>query len=370
MTADPVEEADPLRKIWILCGGPSTEFDVSLKSARVVAERISLEDQAARLAVVSRDGRWLVHERELAAGGARDGVDEFLSAAASETQPDAGVGIGEALGQMLDDGIDCAFLCFHGQYGEDGRIQGFLETSGIPYTGSGILASALAFNKRRTLEVYRQAGLRIAPGVIVRPDLAHLQAARELAYPAFVKPVEGGSSVAMSLAHSVDELAAALDLAFSSSNEALVEQKIDGVEVSCGVLDLVRDGKVVTVPMPPTEIRAVASEYFDYNAKYVPGGSVEKTPAELPPAVIARIRQCALDAHRCLGCEGMSRTDMIVPRSGDREPVLLETNTIPGMTPTSLLPQQFAHEGIAFDEFIDSMIDYALLRARRCEVLL
>lgn len=347
-----------MRNIWVLCGGPSTEYEVSLSSARVVCHNISLRDQRVRPAVILKDSTWLISERELAAGATDRGwLDEFFATALHAR---GGIRISAALASMLDEPVDCAFLALHGQYGEDGRLQGFLEAAGIPYTGSGVLASAVCFNKRLTLQIYEDAGLSIPQGVTVGgPDSSK---AAELSLPVFVKPSEGGSSVGMSLVHLPEQLDAAIALALETSTEAIVEERVDGIEVSCGVLDLLRDGQVSPTAMPPTEILPAASEFFDYEAKYTAGKSREITPANLPADVTRRVQECARAAHIALGCEGMSRTDMIVPADG--EPRLLETNTIPGLAPTSLLPQQFVHYGITFPEFIDGLIDNALLRAK------
>lgn len=351
-----------MRKIWVLCGGPSTEHEVSLKSGRVVCSRIALGHQSVRPVVITRDGQWIICDREMKAERDREAVQRFFEAETGAAGPVASCNVGRAIARMIEEEVDCAFLALHGQWGEDGRAQGLLEAACIPFTGSRLLASACAFSKTLTLDAYRRAGLRVARSVEVTDAEREMPEAMTVKLPVFVKPVRGGSSVGMSCVHNPDELEPAINLALSVDNAALVEEKIEGAEVSCGVLDLVRNNRTETVVMPATEIRPVEAEYFDYEAKYTPGKTLEVTPAELPEDILLKIQDSALRAHKVLGCEGMSRTDMIVPFDGDRTPVLLETNTLPGMTPTSLLPQQAMKYGITVEKFFDGLIEHALFR--------
>ena len=337
---------------------------MSLSSARVVCERMGAAGRRVTPVVVRRDGRWEISPREICGDEPRDWVEEFFGRASQARGADA-LDSGEALSRMLRERVACAFLAFHGQFGEDGRVQGFLQSAGIPFTGSGVLASALAFNKQLSLMCYRAAGLAVARGVVVRSPEPPVGALDGMRFPVFVKPVQGGSSVGIRMVREPAGLRDALECALATDAGALVEERIEGIEVSCGVLDLIRDGEVVATPMPPTEIRPLGTDYFDYDAKYVPGHSKEITPAQLPAPVIAEIQRASLLAHTVLGCEGMSRSDLIVPRETGAAPVLLETNTIPGMTPTSLLPQQAAAAGIDFPGFVDALIAHALHRAGR-----
>jgi D-alanine-D-alanine ligase len=362
---DEKKEDRRVQKIWLLCGGPSTEFQVSLSSARVVCQQISLRGRVVRPVVISRAGRWIIAERELREGQERDWADTFLRCAGADDSSLAGVDAGEAACRLLNEDVHCALLILHGQFGEDGCIQGFLDALGVPYTGSGLLASALAFDKALTLDVLRGAGLRTPRGVCVTANEAVDEIVAHLTLPVFVKPVRGGSSVGMSLVHKPEDLAAALEFAFATDSRALVEERVEGAEVSCGVLDLVRNDAIETIALPPTEIRPRESLFFDYAAKYLPARSEEITPAPLPAEVTARVQECAARAHRALGCQGMSRTDLIVTQGGRGDPVVLEVNTIPGMTPTSLLPQQAAAVGIDFPALLDALIEHAIWRAGR-----
>lgn len=352
------------KNIWVLCGGPSTEHEVSLSSGRVVCEKINLAGRRVRPVIVTRTGGWLIAPECLEEGKDRGWLKDFFDAAGADWDATS-VSVSLALQRMQDEKVDCAMLVFHGDYGEDGGIQGFFQTVGIPYTGSGILASAVALNKVVSLATFGRVGLRIARSVVVTSAHPLSEAIGQLTLPVFTKPVHGGSSLGVSLVKAASDLEAGIAHALEHDREALVEEKIEGVEVSCGVLDILENGTMVSRAMPPTQISPTEAEFFDYAAKYVPGKSRDITPAPLPPDVIEAIQECALGAHRALGCEGMSRTDMIVRQEPGSKPTILETQTIPGMTPTSLLPQQCAAVGIDFPAFIDHLLAHAMHRARQ-----
>lgn len=353
-----------MEHIWVLCGGPSTEFEVSLSSGRCVCEAISTENRVVRPVIVTRGGRWLISDRVLRGDEPRDWLAEFFLPSLAEWN-DSGLPLPAALTRMLDEKIDCTFLAFHGQYGEDGAIQGLLQTANIAYIGSGILASALAFNKAASLDIFAEAGLAVAKNVLATRQDPFPAGLSELKFPVFTKPVSGGSSVGVSLVKTADALEAGILHALEHDERALVEEKIEGVEVSCGVVDFIDDGQVVSRAMPPTLISPTEAEFFDYEAKYTPGKSTDITPAPLPPELMERLQTTALLAHKALFCEGMSRTDMIVRPEADAVPWMLETQTIPGLTPTSLIPQQCAAAGISFAEFIDLLIEHSLWRAEK-----
>ncbi len=351
-----------MKQIWVLCGGPSTEYEVSLSSGRCVCQAIGGENRVVRPVIVLRSGDWLISEKVISGNESRDWVDEFFESGKAEwDQP--GVSLPVALTRMMDEGVDCIFLAFHGQYGEDGSIQGFLQTAGIPYTGSGVLSSAVAFNKSVSLATFASFGLKVAKSVLVSRQEPFPEALKQLKFPLFTKPVCGGSSLGVTLVKCAAGLEAGISHALEHDSNALVEEKIEGVEVSCGVVDFIEDGHTVSRAMPPTLICPTEAEFFDYEAKYVPGKSKDVTPAPLPEPLLERIQQVAVEAHRALGCEGMSRTDMIVLPEADAVPVMLETQTLPGMTPTSLIPQQCAAVGISFAKFIDLLIEHALFKA-------
>lgn len=250
--------------------------------------------------------------------------------------------------------IDVAFLLLHGVNGEDGTIQGFLDLLGIPYQGAGVLGSALAMDKNLAKIMYQLAGLPVAPWVMVEPgDLADTRRiVSEVGLPCVVKPVRQGSSIGMSIVREIDKLNAALRLALKHDSEVMVERYIKGRELTAGVL-----GNTDLQALPLVEIIPDAKyEFFDYEAKYQPGASREICPAEVSEAVRQKAQDYAVRAHRALQLRCYSRTDMIL---ADDELYLLETNTIPGMTPTSLLPQAAAAAGYPFGALLDRLIELA-----------
>jgi len=251
--------------------------------------------------------------------------------------------------------LDVALIIMHGRYGEDGTIQGLLDLLGVPYQGSGVMASAVAMNKEISKKLYQQAGLQVPQAVFV-DRAAPLDPAAILAavgLPAVIKPVNEGSSIGISIARSPEELAAGLDKAFALDRRVLIEEFIAGVEVTCAVL-----GNDDLQALPLVEIvPGEAYTFFDYEAKYLPGASSEIVPARLSPELTARVQECGLTAHRALGCRGYSRTDTMV-RGEDI--FVLETNTIPGMTATSLFPQAAAAAGLPFPALLDRLVSLAL----------
>ncbi len=251
--------------------------------------------------------------------------------------------------------IDVAFVLLHGKYGEDGTVQGFLDLLGIPYQGAGVLGSAVAMDKDIAKILYRNAGLRVPDWVMAIPDDATRpdRILEILELPLVIKPVRQGSSLGMSIAHTPDELAKGVGLAFSHDTEVMVEQYVAGREITGGVL-----GNDNLTALPLVEIIPGDSyTFFDYEAKYKPGATKEICPADLDTNLASRAQQAAIKAHKALKLRGYSRTDMIV--CGD-DIFILETNTIPGMTPTSLLPQAAEAYGFSFSSLLDRLIALAM----------
>jgi len=251
--------------------------------------------------------------------------------------------------------IDVALIILHGRLGEDGTIQGLLDSLSIPYQGSGVLGSAVAMNKILSKQLYIQAGLPVAPHVVV--DRTESDPVRRvvdvLPFPVVVKPEHEGSSIGLSIARSREDLPRALDRAWHYDRRCLVEQFIQGTEITGGVL-----GNEELQALPLVEIIPGDSyEFFDYEAKYTPGASREVCPARISDSMTCRAQELAVRAHRALYCRGYSRTDMIV--SGENI-FVLETNTIPGMTETSLFPQAAAAAGMGFPALLDRLIELAL----------
>lgn len=292
-------------------------------------------------------------EREVSLAGARE-VEKALDPARYEVKRyDPATDLPRLAAEAAE--IDAAFILLHGRFGEDGTVQGFLDLLGIPYQGSGVLGSALAMDKNRAKMLYRQAGLLVPDWTMARPEhLADPQSLlQRLTLPVVVKPLRQGSSLGMSIVKQEKDLAASLKKAFSFDDEVMIEQYIAGREITGGVL-----GNDELTALPLVEIiPGEAHPFFDYEAKYKPGASREICPADFDPETTGRAQACACAAHRALGLRGYSRTDMIV--SAGRIYVL-ETNTIPGMTPTSLLPQAAAKYGLSFSALLDRLLELAI----------
>ena len=296
------------KKIGVLMGGLSAEREVSLKSG------------AAVLAALQAQGY-----RAVGIDAGRD-LSERLSA----------------------EGVEVAFIALHGRFGEDGSVQGLLELMGIPYTGSGVLASALAMNKVYSKLVFRAAGLTIAPYQVLR---AGEKLALSFALPVVVKPSQEGSSVGVSIVKESASMDAALAEAFSYDSEILVERFIDGREVQVGILDGQALGAIEIVPK---------GEFYDFEAKYTPGMADHILPARLPAAIYADVLRAGELAHATLGCQSYSRVDFLVTGAG--ECYILEVNTLPGMTDLSLFPEIARGAGIEFPQLIERILLAASLK--------
>ena len=254
--------------------------------------------------------------------------------------------------------IDVAFILLHGIHGEDGTMQGFLELLGIPYQGAGVLGSAMAMDKNLAKIMYRLHGLPVANWEMAsRDDVTDPGRLLEtLQLPLVIKPVRQGSSIGMSIVREKETLPAALELAFEHDNEVMVEEFITGREITVGVI-----GNKELSALPLVEVIPDAKyEFFDYEAKYQPGATKEVCPAEVSEDITQKAQEYGLIAHKALQLRGYSRTDMIVTGN---DICILETNTIPGMTPTSLLPQAAAQFGLNFPALLDKLIELALERS-------
>ena len=251
--------------------------------------------------------------------------------------------------------IDVALIILHGRYGEDGTIQGLLELLDIPYHGSGVLGSALGINKIQSKRLYEYAGLPVSPYLILDRTDPHAQTKiqEDLGLPVVVKPEHEGSSIGLSIVGEVSKLQPALELAGEYDRLVLVEKFVAGTEITGAVL-----GNTNPEPLPLVEIiPGDQYDFFTYEAKYEPGATEEICPARLSETLTKKAQEYAVRAHQALRCRGYSRTDMIV---SDDEVYVLETNTIPGMTATSLYPQAAAAAGISFSELLDRLIELAL----------
>jgi len=253
------------------------------------------------------------------------------------------------------DSLDVAFILLHGPFGEDGTVQGLLDLLSIPYQGSGVLGSAVAMDKNLAKILYRNAGLKIPEWYMAaKEDIDNpSKVLGHLGLPMVIKPASQGSSLGMTIARSEEDIARGLQKAFAIDTEVMAEEFISGREITGGVI-----GNAELTALPLVEIiPGEEYEFFDYEAKYQPGATKEICPANLEEPLTIRAQNYALTAHRALQLRGYSRTDMII--SND-DIYVLETNTIPGMTPTSLLPQAAAAAGLDFSALLDRLIELAL----------
>ena len=261
------------------------------------------------------------------------------------------------LTRLVSGGYDIAFVAMHGAYGEDGCVQGLLEVLHLPYTFSGVSASAVSSEKQLAKAVFDEAGIRTPRGVDVSADTRLSQEqvdelVASLGLPLFVKPAANGSSFGITRVTEPAGVNDAIAKAGAAGGRVLVEECVTGTEITVPVI-----GNDDAHALPVVEI-VTGSDFYDVTVKYEPSALHHVIPARLEPGVYARAQELAVRAHRALGCRGCSRSDFIVTGSG--EPVILETNTIPGMTAESLLPDSARHGGIDFPELCTRFVEYAL----------
>lgn len=262
----------------------------------------------------------------------------------------------EDLVALIEGDFDVAFLCMHGKYGEDGTMQGMLEIIGLPYIGSGVWASALAMDKAKSKVFYEQAGLKTPRSVTLfsENDMPFSEIAATVGEHAVVKPATEGSALGVFIVSGEQEIAAAIDKAFEIDKEVLVEAYVDGDEFTVAVI-----GNEEPEALPVIQI-VPSNEFYDFESKYAPGGSQHLCPAPLSSERTAEVQRLAVEAHRALGCRGVSRSDFIMDENGTFW--ILETNTIPGMTGTSLLPDAGRAAGVSFPQLCTKLIELALER--------
>lgn len=251
--------------------------------------------------------------------------------------------------------IDFALIILHGPFGEDGTVQGLLDLLGIPYQGAGVLGSAVAMNKLTSKQLYEKAGIPTPPYLIADIDrrVTAGRVADTIGFPVVVKPAQCGSSIGLSIVREAGGLAEALETGFRFDHTLIVEACIEGTELTGGVIGNAHPEALPLIEIVPGEGYA----FFDYDAKYLPGATTEICPARVSDDVTARAQALAVKAHKALFLRGYSRTDLIL-RGADL--FVLETNTIPGMTRTSLFPQAAAKAGMSFTRLLDRLIDLGL----------
>ncbi|SDE85525.1 D-alanine-D-alanine ligase [Thermus arciformis] len=317
-------------RVLLIAGGRSLEHEVSFLSAQGVLEHMPFPTD---LAVIAKDGRWLLGE------GALEALREGVAPSGAHPFP-----------PPLDWGAyDVVFPLLHGRFGEDGTLQGFLELLGKPYVGAGVAASALCMDKDLTKRVLAQAGIPVVPWVALYRGEAPWVPFEP---PFFVKPANTGSSIGISRVEGYAQLEEALAEAFRHDVKAVVEKALPGVrELEVGVL-----GNVFGEVSPVGEVRYQAP-FYDYETKYTPGRAELLIPAPLDPGTQETVQELALKAYKLLGLRGMARVDFFL---AEGELYLNEVNTIPGFTPTSMFPRLFAAGGLPYPELLRRLVELAL----------
>lgn len=335
-------------RVGVFLGGMSSEREASLASGRQVANHLDRQKYAVIAIFVDEKGRFWELPPKLLVQNTTVDIFSRLEKEARRIPYES-----------LKDEIDFAFIALHGKYGDDGTIQGLLELLGIPYTGSGVLASALCMDKPTAYLLLKAEGMEVAREIVVQdhewqkdPAAVKERIQREIGLPCVIKPTREGSSIGVSVVKSPEEIDAALEQAFQWDNSALAEEKIAGMEFSCIVL-----GNEELTPMPPTETVAT-HEYLTYDDKYMPGRSQKITPARVSPETLRKIQEEVMKAYRVLGFASYGRIDGFLV---DGQRVLItDPNTSSGMAPSSFMFHQAAEIGLTPGQLFDRIIEPAL----------
>ncbi len=335
--------------IVVIGGGTSSERAISLMTAAKVAEALPRSKYSVSAAQIEPDGQW----KRIASG--KQATSRKSGKALVAFKPEASK-------------IDAAFIALHGKNGEDGKIQAMLELAGIPYTGSGVLASALAMNKVRTMEFVARYGIRVPAYLPLykkeKTDLGLLDTMirKQISYPCVVKPNEAGSSVGIRMVKNKAELKKAVAAAFKEDDCIIVQRRIRGRELTCAVMGNTHETDLVT--LPPIEIVPKGRDFFDYKAKYFSEATEEICPAPISKQLAAELADISKQVHFLLGCDGLTRSDFILAPDG-KSLYFLEINTIPGLTEASLCPKAAKVAGMSFSRFLDKQVDLALKKHRK-----
>jgi D-alanine-D-alanine ligase len=347
-----------LDRVAVLCGGTSSEHPISLKTGATMVKSLVRAGFEVTPVVVGKDGVWSVLSREQVEAGLPSEVEGAFPKAAI-----FGTALAVAM-ELIQLEVQVVVIGLHGPGGEDGTIQGFLETAGLAYTGPGVTASALAMDKVLLKLLLRGAQLPTAEWL----DLGHPEgeagiasaietasAWAEARYPLVVKARTLGSSVGVGFAADRAGLASTIEAIALQGAGVFVEEAVEGTEVSCGVIG--RGGAAQA--LPAIEIVPKKGAWFDFDSKYAPGGALERIPAKILEEAEAEVRRLAAAVHALIGADGVTRTDFII---GKRGPVILETNTLPGMTETSLVPQEAAAIGWSLETLLTTLVEAAWRR--------
>jgi D-alanine-D-alanine ligase len=364
----------PRIRLALLYGGRSAEHQVSVVSARSVMEALDPDRFEVVPVGITRDGSWMLPDAsplELTAGpGTLPEVEGAGTAVAlrPERHSAALTALGRGTGGTVDGGtvdggtVDVVFPILHGPYGEDGTVQGLFELADLPYVGSGVLASALAMDKAMAKVVFAQAGLPQVPYLVVRerawradPDRVAAEVAGRFTFPVFVKPSRLGSSIGISKAKTLDDLAPAMEAALAHDAKVLVEQAVSARELECGVIgNDAPEASLVGEVVP-------GNEFYDFEAKYLDESLQLLIPAPVADRVAGQVRDLAVRAFQALGCEGLARVDFFYEEASNGV-LLNEVNTIPGFTPKSMFPLLWEASGLSYSDLVARLVDLAVER--------
>jgi D-alanine-D-alanine ligase len=337
-------------RVAIICGGKSSEHEISCISANGILDAIDRSKFEPVLIGITKSGKWLLLP---------DDTTFITLNGALPTVPESGIEVSITSQGLFSGGknlaIDVAFPILHGTYGEDGTIQGLFEMIGLRYVGSGVLASAVSMDKSYAKPIFAAAGLKVAPGTVVTSTNFELPS--NLNYPLFVKPVRSGSSRGTTKVKQSSDLKAAVEAALAFDSKVIIEQAVDGKEIECAVLQ--SQGKTIVSPVGEIVISS-KYEFYDFQAKYL-DDSMQLVFPDLPAGVEERIQSAALTAFNAAGCEGLARVDFFYSTSGDV--VINEINTMPGFTPLSVYPKLIGKSGINYQGLISTLIQTAQTRS-------
>lgn len=335
-------------RVAVLMGGKSPEYEISLISGKEVVRSLPKKYHVSPV-IISRDGkRWLLTDKQSLLD-----LDNPLKLLGTGKEAKIKRGKSKVTNQEeLSEKIDVCFIAMHGPYGEDGTVQGLLELADIPYTGPGVLASAIGMDKLMFRKILASQKIPVPKYVVFYKGQKAPNLKKELGnLPYFVKPNSQGSSVGTSIVRRKSDFKKALQLAFNYGEVVLVDKYIKGKEITCGVL-----GNKEPYALPLVEIEPLKGEFFNYDSKYTESGANEIVPARLDKKTTEKIQKMAIEVYKLINAKGFSRVDFIL--SGEK-PYVLEINTIPGLTPMSLLPKAAKQAGLTYSRLLDEIIKYA-----------
>ena len=347
-------------KVGILCGGKSSEHEISCISANGILNSIDRDRFEPILIGITKSGKWVVPPADAQLTIQNQTLPVILESFPALTADIHGFSFeGTSLA------IDVIFPVLHGPYGEDGTLQGMLEMSGIKYVGSGVLASAVAMDKSFAKPIFQANGLKVAPGMVIHhrdwspaTKASFLVKAHEFQLPLFVKPARGGSSRGTSKVKTSEQLESAIEFAFTFDTKVMIEVGISGKEIECAILQT----QGVAEASPLGEIVILGEhEFYDFEAKYLDDSTRVDSPEELSSDVQKEIRSAAIIAFDALGCEGLARVDFFYAHDG--QIYINELNTMPGFTQTSVYPKLWNKTGLSYAQLISKLIDAALWRS-------